>query len=89
MHRRYPHPFTTQKDWEWPHAYAQAKDTPRTLIELRMCELSAAIREKLDWHVKFRDDTIRAKWKQEIEEQQAYLHPGLKLTENMVRNLPL
>ncbi|KAH9914457.1 uncharacterized protein B0H18DRAFT_1125496 [Fomitopsis serialis] len=36
------------------------KDTPRTLIELRMCALSAAIREKPEWWVKFRDEDVQA-----------------------------
>lgn len=58
-------------------------DQPRTLVELRMCALSAAIREKLDWHVKFRDESIRAKWIEEIRQQQQDMHESLRLTDNM------
>lgn len=61
------------------------KDTPRTLIELRMCALSAAIREKPEWWVKCRDKIIQAKWREEIKEQQKDLHRSLQLTDNMVR----
>ncbi|KZT68186.1 hypothetical protein DAEQUDRAFT_728235 [Daedalea quercina L-15889] len=58
---RFPHPFM--------------EDTPRSLLEIRMCALSAAIREKADWHIKFRDEKIRANWAGEIRGQ---------LTDNMI-----
>lgn len=58
-------------------------DLPRTLIELRMCALSAAIREKPHWYVKFLDESTRAKWSEEIHEQQQDVHESLQLTENM------
>ena len=86
--RRYKHPFTLEGEWEY---YAEDeddptdKDTPRTLVELRMCALSAAIRSKPEWWVKYRDENIRAKWTQEIKEQQKDIHRSLQLTDNMVR----
>ena len=88
---RFPHPFTKGTDWDH---YEGAKDdperdTPRTLVELRMCALCAAIREKVDWHVKFRDEKIRSKWIEEIREQQKDLHESLQLTDNMVRQTVL
>ena len=58
-------------------------DLPRTLVELRMCALSAAIREKPHWYNKFREQTIRAKWIEEIQQQQQELHESLRLSENM------
>ncbi|KAH9842495.1 uncharacterized protein C8Q71DRAFT_720034 [Rhodofomes roseus] len=87
--KRYKHPFTEDGEWQY---YATKdddptdRDTPRTLIELRMCALSAAIREKPEWWVKFRDEKVQAKWRQEIkvQEQQQGLHRSLQLTENMI-----
>ena len=70
---RYPHPFTGHSWGGWygmdTGDYGN-KDSPRTLAELRMCELSATIREKKDWHIKFRDPEIQDKWRSEVEEQQ-------------------
>ena len=86
--KRFKHPFTKCAEWEYHRLDDDdptEKDTPRTLIELRMCALSAAIREKPEWWVKFRDETIRAKWREEIMEQQKDLHRSLQLTDNMVR----
>ncbi|KAH9914456.1 uncharacterized protein B0H18DRAFT_125990 [Fomitopsis serialis] len=84
--QRYEHPFTLQGDWEARHVPNSPlkKHVPRTLIEYRMCALSAAIRDKPDWHIKFHDETIREKWKKEIREQQVQMHPCLQLTENMI-----
>ena len=86
--RRFNHPFTECREWEYyllDDDDPIDKDTPRTLIELRMCALSAAIREKPEWWVKFRDETIRAKWREETQEQQKEMHRSLQLTDNMVR----
>ncbi|KAH7084596.1 hypothetical protein BKA62DRAFT_801290 [Auriculariales sp. MPI-PUGE-AT-0066] len=38
---------------------------PRTLIELKMCTLSATLRDKPEWWLKFTDSSIAAKWKTE------------------------
>lgn len=84
---RFPHPFTEGADYDYydfDEDDPTEQDTPRTLVELRMCALSAAIREKADWHVKFRDEKIRSKWIEEIHEQQKDLHQSLQLTDNMV-----
>ncbi|KAH9914472.1 uncharacterized protein B0H18DRAFT_126498 [Fomitopsis serialis] len=88
--QRYKHPFTEDGEWEYYEDEDEDptdKDTPRTLVELRMCALSAAIREKPEWWVKFRDAEVRAKWSEEIKEQQRGLHRSLQLTDNMVRVL--
>ena len=86
--KRYKHPFTVDRGYAY---YSELqddptdKDTPKTLVELRMCALSAAIRAKPEWWVKFRDETVRAKWIGEIKEQQKDIHRSLQLTDNMVR----
>ena len=86
--KRYRHPFTQRiedfDNYETVHEDPNDKDTPRTLVELRMCALSAAIREKSGWWVKFQDEQVRAKWAKEIKLQQRDLHPSLQLTANMV-----
>lgn len=41
----------------------------KPLAELEMTRLSAAIRRKPDWWIKFRDNTILAKWRAEALEQ--------------------
>ena len=85
---RFKHPFTVEGEWQY---YAEDeddptdKDTPRTLVELRMCALSAAIRSKSQWWMKFRDEEVREKWTKEIKEQQKDIHRSLQLTDNMVR----
>ena len=86
--RRYPHPFTETPSGHY-HTHDQEDpvglDTPRTLVELWMCTVSATIREKKDWHVKFRDPEIRAKWREEIVEYG--LIENLRFTDNMVRTV--
>lgn len=86
--KRYRHPFTQRiedfDNYGIVHEDPIDKDTPRTLVELRMCALSAAIREKPCWWVKFQDEQVRAKWAKEIKLQQRDLHPSLQLTANMV-----
>ena len=85
---RFPHPFTGvgEDHYDSYDEDDQSEcDSARTLVELRMCELSATIREKPDWQIKFRDETIRNKWIEEIREQQKGLHQSLQLTNNMVR----
>lgn len=88
MHKRYRHPFTKRIEDFDNYGIEQDdptdKDTPRTLIELRMCALSAAIREKPDWWQKFEDEQVQAKWREEIKLQQKDLHPSLQLTDNLV-----
>jgi hypothetical protein len=85
---RYRHPFTkvAESGWyAWDDVGNYEKEDPRTLVELRMCALSAAIREKPQWYTKFRDIKIQENWRMEIEQQQRGLHDSLKLTPNMVR----
>jgi hypothetical protein len=67
---RYRHPFTKAEWSPWyqiDHQEPSEKESPRTLVELRMCALSAAIREKPQWYTKFRDIKIQEKWRTEIE----------------------
>ena len=38
----------------------------RTLVELRLIELSTAVREKRQWRWKLQDDVVRARWMREV-----------------------
>ncbi|KAH9842485.1 uncharacterized protein C8Q71DRAFT_720028 [Rhodofomes roseus] len=85
--KRYKHPFTEDPEWGYytlEDDDPTDKDTPRTLAELRMCALSAAIRAKPNWWMKFRDEEIRAKWREEIKEQEREMPRNLQLTDNMI-----
>jgi hypothetical protein len=88
---RYLHPFTEVDDTDPVLSFGlrhSDKEDPRGLVELRMCALSAAIREKPQWYTKFRDVKIQDKWRVEIEQQQQGLHEGLQLTSKMVNVVP-
>ncbi|KAH9914475.1 uncharacterized protein B0H18DRAFT_1097137 [Fomitopsis serialis] len=70
--KRYMHPFTeNQRHAAYAHRAAHVR-------------LSAAIREKPEWWVKFRDENVQAKWRNEIREQQKDLRRCLQLTDNMI-----
>jgi hypothetical protein len=87
---RYRHPFTEVEGPDpTPWSDYSEKEEPRALVELRMCALSAAIREKPQWYTKFRDAKIQNKWRLEVEQQQQGLHDSLKLTPNMASELPI
>ncbi|KAJ7352340.1 hypothetical protein DFH08DRAFT_84719 [Mycena albidolilacea] len=83
-HDRFFHPFH-----EDPHD-GDGEDgppgtwPPKTLAELRMCRLSAQLRQKPRWWEKMRDEDIRKKWIQEVKEQQAELQRWEQLTDNML-----
>ena len=77
---QYPHPFPLLHYEPWG-------DTPRTIVELRMCALSATIRDKPQWHEKMKDPAIKQKWREEaLEQGSAGLDekPEWRLTERMV-----
>ncbi|KAF7330232.1 hypothetical protein MVEN_02460400 [Mycena venus] len=82
---RFFHPFH-----EDPHDFGSGEDAapgtwpPRTLAELRMCRLSAHLRQKPRWWEKMHDENIRKKWIQEAKEQQTQLQPWEQLTDNML-----
>ncbi|CAF1051946.1 unnamed protein product [Adineta steineri] len=57
----FPHPFLSGN-------YGDGK-IPKSLIELRMMNLSGNIRNKSKWFEKMQDQIIRNKWKQEALEQ--------------------
>ncbi|KIY66110.1 hypothetical protein CYLTODRAFT_399294 [Cylindrobasidium torrendii FP15055 ss-10] len=76
---RYPHPFPSD---DWDNGWG---DTPRTIVELRMCALSTTLREKERWWEKVKDKDIRAKWRAEaLEQGQDKANPKWSLTEGMV-----
>jgi hypothetical protein len=63
----------------WSHK--TMSDCLQQLTELRMIRLSAAIRSKPTWGLKFQDDAIRSKWKEEAQSQEIF---GGKLSEKEV-----
>ncbi|KAJ7183246.1 hypothetical protein C8R46DRAFT_511843 [Mycena filopes] len=82
---RFFHPFHEDPhDWDGDRDPSPGTWLPKTLAELKMCRLSAQLREKPLWWEKFRDETIREKWIQEVKEQQADVKPYERLTDNMV-----
>ncbi|KZV97526.1 hypothetical protein EXIGLDRAFT_730457 [Exidia glandulosa HHB12029] len=64
----FPHPF-------YQESRLQDGDIPRTLVELRMCALSAALRAKPEWWRKCTDPEIRARWTQEALSQDDDMTP--------------
>ncbi|KAJ7205164.1 hypothetical protein GGX14DRAFT_644910 [Mycena pura] len=81
---RFPHPFQADPlGTGWPELGLGLR-SPRTLLELKMCRLSAHIRQKPRWWEKMRDEAIRARWIREAKEQQAQLRPWERLTESML-----
>ncbi|KAG8931780.1 hypothetical protein FRC01_000809 [Tulasnella sp. 417] len=60
----FPFPFTEFK------AYHEDGDPGLTLVDLRMIELSYALRGKASWWTKIKDPTIRSKWKAEALEHE-------------------
>ncbi|KAG8939524.1 hypothetical protein FRC04_006249 [Tulasnella sp. 424] len=60
----FPFPFT---DFE---SYNEDGDTALTLVDLRMIELSYALRSKPSWWTKIKDPAIRSKWKAEALEHE-------------------
>lgn len=59
-------------------------DRPRALHELKMCELSATLREKPQWHEKILDANIVAKWRKEAEEQSRRMPESERLSSEMI-----
>lgn len=57
----FPHPF-----WK---AYFGVGPEARCLDEWKIIDISNAIRAKVDWTRKYKDETISSKWKAEIKEQ--------------------
>lgn len=80
----YPLPFIEDDDESYGDDVRGEVDLPRTLIELKMCALSAVLRDKPDWVRKSRDETIVGKWREEALAQQDGLREEEKLSEAMV-----
>ncbi|TFK95680.1 hypothetical protein BDV98DRAFT_577376 [Pterulicium gracile] len=78
----YPSPFRGLggDGWDFDNA-----DMPRALVELKMCAVSNEIREKDRWWEKMRDESVRAKWRKEVEvHEEAEENVGRKLTDKMI-----
>lgn len=78
----YHHPF--HRIVGWRGEYVSGKEHPRTCIEMEMCALSGAIREKPDWWNKMRSPEIKGKWTAEVKSQQESLPEGRQLSDEMV-----
>ncbi|KAF9781872.1 hypothetical protein BJ322DRAFT_250167 [Thelephora terrestris] len=82
--RGFSHPFHMSSS---DHGQLEAKEHPRTIVELRMCALSHRIREMPAWWEEMKDETNVERWRQEAlqraendgDEQQVW-----KLTLQMV-----
>lgn len=87
----YPNPFTSigvKDDWGRTEEYDWG-DTARTLVEQRMCLLSAHLREKPRWYVKMKDPVIRARWREEaLQGMRATPVKEWVLTEKMASTSP-
>ncbi|KAH8919819.1 hypothetical protein BT69DRAFT_1299897 [Atractiella rhizophila] len=55
---------------EYPNPFTGGSNSLFSTTELRMCFLSASIRSKPQWWEKYKDETIREKWKEEALEQE-------------------
>lgn len=77
---KYPLPFHPA----YVESENEGADAPRTLLELKMCSLSSAIREKPEWIRKATDPGIVAKWREEALQRQCDLQEEERLTPLMV-----
>jgi hypothetical protein len=79
----YPHPFIIT-DFDDTGEFDEL-DLPRPLLELKMCMMSNEIREKERWWEKMKNEEIKAKWKQEVEESEKEEDNfRLRLSEKMI-----
>ncbi|CAK5263957.1 unnamed protein product [Mycena citricolor] len=83
----YPHPF--HLDPADGESAPEGVPDPVTAAELRMCRLSAQLREKDRWWDKCRDASITSRWIAEVKQQQEGMWEWEKLTDNMVYHLQL
>ncbi|KAF9644280.1 hypothetical protein BDM02DRAFT_3150579 [Thelephora ganbajun] len=74
----YAIPFDIHEDTD------QGKHHPKTIVEMRMCAMSHAIREKPRWWEKIKDTEIMARWRKEALEQQVPSPRHRKLTDVMI-----
>ncbi|KAL1745933.1 hypothetical protein HDZ31DRAFT_81615 [Schizophyllum fasciatum] len=79
--REFPHPFVDRDQYgeEPPGTWA-----PRAIVELRMQQLSAALREKPEWWRKAKDPKIRKRWFEEAKAEQESVERRWRLTDNMI-----
>ncbi|KAL1669844.1 hypothetical protein GGF50DRAFT_109909 [Schizophyllum commune] len=77
----FPHPFVDRSQYD-----EEPKGTwaPRAILELRMYQLSATLREKPEWWRKAKDPEIRQKWFEEAKAQQEKDEKRWKLSDNMI-----
>uniref|UniRef100_D8QLY9 Uncharacterized protein n=1 Tax=Schizophyllum commune (strain H4-8 / FGSC 9210) TaxID=578458 RepID=D8QLY9_SCHCM len=78
----FPHPFV---DRSYNMEEPQGTWAPRAILELKMYQLSATLREKPEWWRKAKDSDIRKKWFEEAKAQQASEEERWRLSDNMIK----
>lgn len=83
----YPIPFLSASRSSNIRNPGEWGDVPRPIVELRMCGLSAAIRDKTNWQEKMKNPGIVSKWTQEALDQNDLgdFLPEQALTKEMVQ----
>ncbi|KAI4522667.1 hypothetical protein K525DRAFT_268692 [Schizophyllum commune Loenen D] len=76
----FPHPFV---DRSYNMEEPRGMWAPRAILELKMYQLSATLREKPEWWRKARDPEIRKKWVEEARAQQAGEEKRWRLSDKM------
>ncbi|KAF9789748.1 hypothetical protein BJ322DRAFT_1203235 [Thelephora terrestris] len=76
----YIHPFHQGRYY----SRSEGKEHPRTVVEMRMCALSNAIREKPNWWEQIKDRSLVKKWMREAVDQQKNEYRIRQLTLKMV-----
>ncbi|KAI5828682.1 hypothetical protein K523DRAFT_306630 [Schizophyllum commune Tattone D] len=78
----FPHPFV---DRSYNMEEPRGTWAPRAILELKMYQLSATLREKPEWWRKARDPEIRKKWFEEARAQQAGEEKRWRLSDKMIK----
>ncbi|TCD63734.1 hypothetical protein EIP91_004985 [Steccherinum ochraceum] len=83
---RYRHPLFVARDseWEWGQPPCGDLEDAKTVAELRMQELSWAIRQKRGWQEKLKQPDVAERWKREATVSQLLLVPQRRLSANMI-----
>ncbi|KAL1705591.1 hypothetical protein EV121DRAFT_269707 [Schizophyllum commune] len=78
----FPHPFV---DRSYNMEEPSGTWAPRAILELRMYQLSATLREKPEWWRKAKDPEIRKKWFEEAKAQQENEEKRWRLSDKMIK----
>ncbi|KAL1677544.1 hypothetical protein EV122DRAFT_279019 [Schizophyllum commune] len=78
----FPHPFV---DRSYNMEEPSGTWAPRAILELKMYQLSATLREKPEWWRKAKDPEIRKKWFEEAKAQQENEEKRWRLSDKMIK----